>query len=53
MTALIVLTCTPSGIAAVTRFHLPQLAARFGLPDQLRGASAESDCHSSHDNVQS
>jgi RNA polymerase sigma-70 factor (ECF subfamily) len=50
---LIVLTCTGSGIAAVTRFHLPQLFGRFGLPDQLRGASADILRQSSHDIAQS
>ena len=33
---LIVLTCTSTGIAAVTRFHLPELFGRFGLPDRIR-----------------
>jgi RNA polymerase sigma-70 factor (TIGR02960 family) len=32
---LIVLTCSADGISAVTRFHLPQLFGRFGLPDRI------------------
>ena len=50
---LIVLTCTSAGISAVTRFHLPQLFGRFGLPDQLRGASADIFRQSSHGIAQS
>jgi len=50
---LIVLTCRADGIAAVTRFHLPQLFERFGLPDQLRGASADILRQSSHGTAQS
>ncbi|MGI5128336.1 RNA polymerase subunit sigma-70 [Pseudonocardia sp. CA-107938] len=51
--ALIVLTCREDRIAAVTRFHLPELFARFGLPDQLRGASADIARQSSHGIAQS
>jgi RNA polymerase sigma-70 factor (ECF subfamily) len=33
---LIVLTCRSDGIAAVTRFHVPELFDRFGLPARIR-----------------